>query len=362
MNDLWTPWNVLAAVGALLAFLIGLYTLVGRERKSPYLINSIFGTFLVGVLSATFSVASVLVPGLGNILLTLATALLLVALFLTAWRIWKLYIRFARFVSRVDPFELFRRGETEVKRYEHSPDEIGQELLDQVVNILQEPSSSGIGWVERSVLGRTSLTVALDHQGQATDVLVRLAVAFLQAGHSVQYLTASRHPVEFVRHLKDVVAPENQTAWVELAQRVVVVDAFTPHFGFTDSIHKVKTKEVEGMDVKCIPSAESYAGMHTAASDAFKLIKDRAKSGIRAPTLVIYEDTRAVADLESAEQYRIFVRHVIPSERMWGGMFTVFTEVSPPDDDWQLLSAYGAFKVDMRAARVVARSPGDVEK
>src|SRR5439155_9403804 len=45
-NDAWgncmttaaalTPWSILAATAGLIAFHIGLYTLVGRERKSPY--------------------------------------------------------------------------------------------------------------------------------------------------------------------------------------------------------------------------------------------------------------------------------------------------------------------------------------
>ena len=42
MHTVITPWTILAAAGVLLAFLIGFYTLIGRERKSPYLINSFF--------------------------------------------------------------------------------------------------------------------------------------------------------------------------------------------------------------------------------------------------------------------------------------------------------------------------------
>lgn len=41
------PWSLVTATGALLAFLIGLFTLVGRERKAPYLINSVFLIFLL---------------------------------------------------------------------------------------------------------------------------------------------------------------------------------------------------------------------------------------------------------------------------------------------------------------------------
>jgi hypothetical protein len=41
-NALVTPWSLLTTTAGLIAFHIGLFTLVGRERKSPYVINSVF--------------------------------------------------------------------------------------------------------------------------------------------------------------------------------------------------------------------------------------------------------------------------------------------------------------------------------
>jgi hypothetical protein len=42
MQPFLNAWSLLAATGALMAFHVGLYTLVGRERKAPYVINSRF--------------------------------------------------------------------------------------------------------------------------------------------------------------------------------------------------------------------------------------------------------------------------------------------------------------------------------
>lgn len=105
------------------------------------------------------------------------------------------------------------------------------------------------------------------------------------------------------------------------------------------------------LHVTCVTSSVSYPGIHTALSRAFNLIKKRAASDVRKPVLVIYEDTYALADLESPEQYRLFVRHVLPSERLWDGMFTVFTEVAQPDFDWNVLSSYASISLDLRAKR-----------
>jgi hypothetical protein len=93
----------------------------------------------------------------------------------------------------------------------------------------------------------------------------------------------------------------------------------------------------------------TYAGMHSAASRAFNVIQKQVGHEQRRPTLVIYEGAYALSDLESPEQYRIFVRHVMPSERLWDGMFTVFLEAAPQDYDWKMLQAYASIKLDLRS-------------
>jgi hypothetical protein len=93
--------------------------------------------------------------------------------------------------------------------------------------------------------------------------------------------------------------------------------------------------------------------MHTAASKAFNKIRTQLRQDERQPTLVIYEDCYALTDLESPEQYRVFVRHVLPSERMWGGMFTVFLESAQATFDWQVLHAYASMKLDLRKREII---------
>jgi hypothetical protein len=174
---------------------------------------------------------------------------------------------------------------------------------------------------------------------------------FIKEGLSVQYLTASRHPIEFVGFLKAELEDSGEK-WLAIRKQMVVIDAYTPHFGFIDSIYRTRTRQLSEL-VACVRSKRTYAGMHTATSRGFNKIKAQMKQDERRPTLVIYEDCYALADLESPEQYRIFVRHVLPSERMWDGMFTVFVESAQPASDWQLLHAYASMKLDLRKRGVV---------
>ena len=360
MQTTITPWAVLAAAGVLMAFLIGFYTLIGRERKSPYLINSFFCIALPTVLAAAIAVVSIPLHLVQTQLLLVASVLLLVALLQTFWRVYKIYARFVYFVDRISIKDVpawrrlknFWRSTRPQGTYEHNPVPIDENLALKIKLLLKEfVADSGL-YEERLNIDHNSLTVALDNHGESTHLLVQLMTLFLEQGHTVQYLAASRHPSELINALHSQIDNIPNIQWQDKARQIVVVDAFTPHFGFTDSILDARTRQTKSSGVKCLNSSVSYAGLHTASSRAFNVIKARANSEVRGPTLVVYEDTHSLSDLESHEQYRIFVRHVIPSERMWDGMFTVFVEISPEKRDWDVLRAYGGLCIDKRADSV----------
>jgi len=212
-----------------------------------------------------------------------------------------------------------------------------------------------------------SLAMALRHQGQANQLLGELCLAFLfEQGHYVQYMTASRHPIEFVDYLHAAVDSAKAVgfAWQQVRERIVVVDAYTPHFGFLDSINNDKSATLrKDIDDRLLSSMETYAGLHSSSSAAFKRIKKaEGADKSRKPTLIIYEDMYALSDLESVEQYRIFARHVIPSERLWDGMFTVFAETAQKEDDWKLISSYAGMTLDLREIGAGRNSKAEAAK
>ena len=357
-----TPWNLLTATGAILAFLIGLYTLVGRERKSPYLINSVFSIFIVGLIGALVDVLAIIPSSYQAGLTALGELILFATLLVTAWRIYKIYMRFALFVDSPNPKQWwffralkdFNRARNHKKPYEHNAASVPEDLRNEIVKILKESKEDV---EERHGLKPNSVAIALKHQGQANEYLAKIGMAFLKHKYAVQYIAVSRHPIEFIRFLRDQMEANETDSWVRAAGLIVVVDAYTKHFGFTDSIYFDATRELKRLGVTYITPAESYAGLHSATSKAFNTVQKRAEknasvSDVRDPVLLIYEDCFALADLESPEQYRVFVRHVLPSERAWNGMFTVVAETAQPENDWKLLTSYTAFTLDLRDAKV----------
>ena len=382
MNSPLTTWSLLTATAGILAFLIGVYTLVGRDRKSPYLINSVFAVFLICLLGAAIDTSAQLVspiyPKAGEWLLKAGAAALLLGLLITMQRLWTIYVRFAYFVDpggtgRLRFLPGVRQWRARRKRkagpsYEHNPAPLSSDLQATIATII---TSAGDGpaskltqtdMFERATEIKASaeirdsddprsLAMALRHQGQANELLGALCMAFLKKpNHYIQYMTASRHPIEFIEHLKRM-ADASDLVWADVQRRIVAVDAHTPHFGFLDTINEDKSKKVRTeLGDRLLSSRETYAGLHSAASAAFKRIKRSGPNDeMRQPTLVIYEDMYALSDLESVEQYRIFVRHVMPSERLWDGMFTIFVETAQREEDWKLISSYASMTLDLRA-------------
>src|ERR1700735_4519924 len=91
----------------------------------------------------------------------------------------------------------------------------------------------------------------------------------------------------------------------------------------------------------CSMSAGSFDILHSANARAFNILKSLAGANPpRKPALLLYEGTNALSDLESTEQYRIFARHVLTSERMWGGMLTCFVEPTIGTAEAELLRIY----------------------
>lgn len=359
-----TPPALITASGVLLAFLLGFYTLIARERKSPYLINSAVWILLVCMGAALFgSIAMVFDAPYRKFFLNGGALLLLFAVTLTAWRVYRLAIRLAYFVDTANPkhFSVIRRIKKasrqlqSKKRFEHNPLPFDEEVVKQILTALTpEDFIEGNGSDKRKAIQQNdmkdvkSLAMRFDHHGSASKNLAKIVLVCLEKKYLVQYLTASRHPTEFIEYLKSEYEKSGKKEWAKAANQIIVIDAYTPHFGFTDSIYQVATQEIDDLGVNYLPSTETYAGLHTAASAAFNLFKKKQQGVVRDQQLIIYEDCYALSDLESVEQYRIFLRHVIPSERLWRGMFTVFVETAQADNDWKLLKSYADAVFDLR--------------
>src|SRR5260370_8632008 len=372
-----SPVTLITTALAVLAFVVAFYVLLARERKIPYITNFIFPPVGILFLSVFFAFAAVLVqptavtnsgptsrpavvqpsgsgatlpaPALASrpvaiastVLTSIALLCLLAGISSTEVNILRLYNRQVNFrddnwwksTSLVRWNKRRRRKLHSGPTYEHSPIDVDPAEVVQALNAANILS----GQQDKPADLRT-IAICKESLRVTDPKIAKLCLELINAGWFVQYTTCIRHPFELIRALKTAFANN----WPHLPPRIVLLNAHTPSFGFTDSIHDVKTLEVTRDGVRNVPAKDSFAGMHTANAKAFNIIKEMvaADREPRKPAILLYEGANALGDLESVEQYRIFARHVLSSERMWGGMLTVFVEPALGSTEMDLLRTY----------------------
>lgn len=152
------------------------------------------------------------------------------------------------------------------------------------------------------------------------DVLL-LLLERMRSDETANYVVANRHPVDIwgILEKRDVEKHRKD---------LVFIDGFSPSFGFFDDTHEQSARLLRERGVACI-TAKTFAGLHSATNRAFNVIKQNEhkeqRRSVRRPTIMIYDHVSALCDLESFEQFRVYWRHVIPSERSYG-MLTIIVE------------------------------------
>ncbi len=144
----------------------------------------------------------------------------------------------------------------------------------------------------------------------------------LTSGETVNYVVCDRPAIE-------IWTKAENAGCNNFLKDFVIVDAYSPSFGFSDDIHERNKGKLNDKGVKWL-TARTFAGLHSATNKAFNIIKDaeqKQEKNIRRPMVMVYAHVSALCDFESIEQFRVFWRHVIPSERSYG-MVTVIIEDS----------------------------------
>ena len=168
--QLLAPTSILTATAGLIAFHIGLYTLVGRERKSPYIINSVFLVFLLCLMIAAIALLSTLVPDwLQGSLLYTSGALLFAAFLFSAFRVFRVTVRFIYFVDSVRPKHIGilryirRRKAMQSPRpnYAHNTIPVPADLKCEIIQMLSQ-IKNGV-FESREGLDTQALAVAVRH-------------------------------------------------------------------------------------------------------------------------------------------------------------------------------------------------------
>jgi hypothetical protein len=283
---------------ALLAFIVAFYAVIARERKTPYILNSIYAIAFIVLASLLLSLVSKMIeqpassssptlvtgttgatnappvlgaaglpakPSLSNYLNRAAGLLLGFGIIFIFYRIWRIQNRQINFrndqlylsIPGVLWLRKWRQHTRAKPTYEHNPQKLSHALIMSLKSspfIPAEKLDEALKHNEKNAEFSISSVCLVPTHSEADELMADLAIRFLEHDCFVQYTTCTRHPIEFLLHLKKTWLEKNHgDDWKKVKDRVVIVDGYTPHFGFTDTVYTEWTQ-------KALPD---LLGLHT---------------------------------------------------------------------------------------------------
>lgn len=148
----------------------------------------------------------------------------------------------------------------------------------------------------------------------------------VQNDETVDYVSTYRSPIVFCDAFQ-----EHELA--NITKRLSIIDCFTPHYGFDDKVVKFKKREYIQKGFIFF-DASSFANVHTAANNSwyrFRKMCKQQENEYRVPHRTIYDTLSSLIDFSSEEQYLVFLRHVIASERSYGMISIIFEPRTLPE-------------------------------
>jgi hypothetical protein len=304
--------QIVPALIALFAFVVAYYTLLARERKNPLITTSITGVAVIGLVA--------LLVGVGERLIAVAIRLFPSKDSPHPWeqvRLWTLFSSASLIViailfmffhvlvihniqNRLRRDRLIRNTNTYLHLktwwrrlrnrpiFEHSPLAVPQEFLTKATSLL------GLAIAPTNQALKTklvpSILLAPLQRCEAHGLLSKLADLALEQEMDVVYTTCSRHPTEFISAVQAECESKPGRDWSKAKTSISIIDGFTPHFGFSDSVHFSRSADLEGQGLAYVRCPNSFSGLHTAAATVFNKVKKKVgKDPQRRPQLVIYE-------------------------------------------------------------------------
>lgn len=176
--------------------------------------------------------------------------------------------------------------------------------------------------------------------------LIEMSYWALDNNLNLIYLSCVRHPSEFITLLKKRMSEESSTlTWKNEIGKILIIDAHTKNLGFKEPIYKEETTNLKkDKDLLIITANFSFVGIHSAIAHGYDNILSKGDRKDK-QSLLIYDSCFALTDLESEKLYRIFLKHVIPSERLMGDNITIFVEQWLPDEIGKFVEAITDAKI-----------------
>lgn len=187
--------------------------------------------------------------------------------------------------------------------------------------------------IEEARKNGLSILISGDHHNYKQKVALEILMEGLRNGETVDYVTTQNHPKKIIDMLLSEAGRCNLSPDL-VSRNVVVIDGFSPLYGFSEDILEKGLQYAE-RNIKVI-RASGLAGIHSGVIDAWDTHRTRIKEQFpdgkgfpeRRPHRIVYDRASVFSLFTDEDEIVKFMIHVMQSEKYYG-MITIFIE----DDD-----------------------------
>lgn len=142
----------------------------------------------------------------------------------------------------------------------------------------------------------------------------------IKNSETIDYISTYKSPINICKLFND-----EEISFV--TKKLSIIDCFSPRYSFDDKVQKFKREELANKGFKFY-FAESFADVHTAENSSWYRFRETCKleeNQFRLPHRTVYDTLSSMINYSSLEQYMLFLRHVVSSEKSYG-MITIILE------------------------------------
>lgn len=175
---------------------------------------------------------------------------------------------------------------------------------------------------------RPVLITGVDPWELRKKIIIFIAELLEKTDEEFNYVCCTVSPDSIWRLFVEVLGVDSAN---KIKSRLVFVDAYTEAFGFGDEIVEERLRKMNVNGRVQIVKCSSAAGVHTATSTAFKLLKVNATQNrrTRGACTMIYDTLSVLAITETENEISEFIIHLSAAEHTYD-MLTIFLEPDLP--------------------------------
>ena len=236
------------------------------------------------------------------------------------------HLRDKRTLKHLWPFNKIDDGIKRLRKHAYEHDMEDRKIDKNTFKSLPDQLCEILSTFDSLKDGGYSFLLIFGERINSIDYGLKFSFDGLDNGEYINYVCVDKHPYEIYKKIKHLTQDHKNN--------FIFIDIFSPNYGFDDGINISKNQEIKNNGINIVP-AKTIAGIHSSISKAFKIIESNVKktsAKTRPPCRMIWDSFSSLADVSSKEIIKIFLNHVIPSERNYG-MISIFIESENTDPE-----------------------------